>query len=299
MKKTSRIILWIVAFFGLSGSLAAFMCYRRDDCRLRVAALSAITDEGSAEDRALTLMHWVHHHTATAKTNDYFVVPSLGATPMQVLAHGGDCTDRSRLLTALLRAMDIPATVALCFDEATGLPSHTVVEAQVGPNAFMVLDPAYKLSFPKPDSSGYFGLLDLRRNPDILARRVDKRCDEIPRYRPIHWYDRRRASYYQASTFNWNKNAITRMAHDLLWIWTQDDLYRIRRPVIIESPQLAVSAFSATSATFALGTIWVLNRRSIRKNKSLRRSRGVRTTPNRHSEQHDPRLQSEGAVCGH
>lgn len=298
MKIATRIILWVVTFSGLSGSVAAFVCYRRDDSRLRVAALSAINDERSAEDRALTLMHWVHHHTATAKTNDYFVVPSLGATPMQVLSHGGDCADRSRLLTAMLRSMNIAATMALCFDKETGRPSHTVVEAQVGPDAYMVLDPAYKLSFPKPDASGHFGLLDLRRDPAILARRVNKRCDEIPRYRPIHWYDRRRASYHQASTFNWNRNAITRMAHDLLWIWMQDDVYRIRRPVIIESPQLAVSALSATTATFALASIWVLDRRSIRKSKSARRSRPVRTTPNRHRVKHNPRLQSEGAVCG-
>ncbi len=299
MKNATRIILWVVVFCGLTGSVAAFVCYRRDDGHLRVAAHSVLDDERSAEDRALTLMYWVHHHTTTAKSNEYFVIPALGAPPMQVLEHGGDCTDRSRLLTALLHAMNIPATMALCFNKETGRPSHTVVEAQVGPDAYMVLDPTYKLWFPKPDASGYYGLLDLRRDPDILDRRVDERWAEIPRYRPIHWYNRKRAAYDQASTFNWNRNAITRIAHDLLWIWMQDDLYRIRRPLIIESPQLAFSALSATPATLALGAIWVLHRRSNRRSKSARGTRRACTAPNRRRAQRDPRLRSEGAVCGH
>jgi len=264
MGTTTRILLWVIAIAGVAGSSVAYICHRRDTNRLRAVARAATVDVRTPADRAIALMRWVHHHTATAKNRDHFVLSALGPTPVQVLETGGDCADRSRLLVALLNALDIPGTMALCFDRDTGRPSHTVVEARVGPAAFMVLDPTYQLCFPKPDGNGYYGLLDLRREPEILDRRLDQRCEQTPRYRPIHWYDRRRAAYDTASTINWNRNAVSRITHDAAWLLWGDIVYHMPRPGTFASPQLAC-ALLCTTVTAAASLSIALGRRRVRR----------------------------------
>jgi hypothetical protein len=49
--------------------------------------------------------HWVYRNQGFAKNDRFFLVPALGPTPNQVLASGGDCGDKSRLVSGDRRLM--------------------------------------------------------------------------------------------------------------------------------------------------------------------------------------------------
>ena len=216
----------------------------------------------------LALLHRVHRITITHKNKGFFVLRRQRATPIQVLRGGGDCADKSRLLSSLLREVGIPATMVMCFDPQTQRPSHTFVEAQIGSDAHMVVDPAYNLYFPKPDSAGYYGLLELRRDPSILPRQLDALCAVLPRSAPVHQYNRRQASYDRACSINWDKNAMTRFARLLLSSRLGDAIHRLPRPILLEEPKVfvAVSCLVLGLAVLLIaGPATRLTRRRVRK----------------------------------
>lgn len=242
-------------FFALTGvcliaASATYVSYRSDANALRAKALEIVGNRAAPAQRVLTLTSWIHRHLGTARNPEYFVLRGLRATPMQVLDKGGDCADKSRLLSATLRQIDIPATMALCFHHDTGLPTHTVVEAQLGPDRYMVTDPAYELYYPD-DHGGYYGILDLRKHPERLVERVRYVQATTPRFRPLHWYDPFEASAVGMSTFNWRKNGLTKLVRDCLFLAIGPDVYRLPRPTVIEEPKLAVATMLLALAAVA------------------------------------------------
>ena len=102
-----------------------------------------------------------------------------------------------------------------------------------------MVDPVFDLSFPKPDATGYYGLLELRRGPNILLRRLVELCAVTPRSHPVHRYPRRRAGYDQASSINWNKNALTRFTPAMLRK-LGNAVYRLPRPRLLEEPVMII-----------------------------------------------------------
>ncbi|MCH7839925.1 MAG: transglutaminase domain-containing protein [Planctomycetes bacterium] len=285
----SSVVLCALAITLLGAAVGCWVGYRRDCNQLRTVAEKITADARSGSERVLALLHWVHVETGTAKNHSYFVLPTLGATPIQVLHAGGDCADKSRLLSAMLREVGVPATMAMCFHPATGQPSHTIVEARTDPDAFMVVDPAFDLYFPRPDGSGYFGLLDLRREPAILLRRLDQLCDTAPRTHPIHSYNRTQAVYDRAGSINWNRNWLMGFVRDRLLSGLGDDVYRLSRPVPFEEPKLfvaAVALLSGLSASSLWGfRVWQARRHHARpqprahSRRCIPPRRLVRTTP--------------------
>jgi hypothetical protein len=167
---------------------------------------------------------------------------------VQVLEGGGDCADKSRLLWAALRANGIPATMVMLFHPETNAPTHTVVEARIGPNQYMLADPAYNLVFPTPEGT-FYDILDLRANPSVLDQRLNELLAD-PGGRELRAYRRDICSYSQASSINWNRNTLTRTAHSLFKLLLGQEVYRLPRPVILEEPKLAVA-----SLTFGLAVI--------------------------------------------
>jgi len=243
-------------FLSLTGlcliaASGTYVSYRSDATALRAKALEIVGDREAPAQRVLTLTSWIHRHLGTARNPEYFVLRGLRATPMQVLDKGGDCADKSRLLSAMLRQIGIPATMVLCFHHDTGLPTHTVVEAQLGRNRYMVTDPAFELYYPD-DHGGYYGILDLRKHPERLVERVKYVQATTPRFRPLHWYDPFEASAVGMSTFNWRKNGLTKLIRDCLFLAIGPDVYRLRRPAVLEEPKLAVATMLLGLAAVAL-----------------------------------------------
>lgn len=220
---------------------ACYGSYRVDCFHLRAIAELVTAKEPALERRVIRLLRWVHHNERFTGNESYFLLKRLGATPVQVLEGGGDCADKSRLLSAMLREIGIPSTMLMCFDERNGRSTHTVVEARIRDGAYMVVDPAYNMAFPRGDGGGYHGLLALRGDPTILPRRLDELIEQRGRHTPVRSYDRARGAFGAASSINWNKNAVTRMASDLIGVALGDELYRVRRPVVLEEPKLAIA----------------------------------------------------------
>lgn len=251
--------------------IGCWCSHQRDRARLRRAALSVADAQASRAEQVLALLHWVHRNGDTAKNEEFFAFRRLGATAVQVLDRGGDCADKSRLLTSLLREAGIPASVALCFDARSGFPAHTLVEARTGPDTYMLVDPAFDLYFPKPDNAGYYDLLDLRRDPGIVTRRVAAlRSQRPPGPSALPYYLRASASYGTASTINWNKNAALRWLHDRLRSILGENVDRLPRPVLMEEPKLALATLGfVIGALVALGLAW-RRRRSMVSSRSQR-----------------------------
>jgi len=125
----------------LAGAIC-FTTYRIDGYVLRTMASDLTRGTADPDEKVLALNHWVHAHLPTMRNPDSFGLSRLRATPVQVLERGGDCADKSRLLSAMLRELDIPSTMVMLFDHRTGLPSHTVIEARLPDGDHMIVDPS-------------------------------------------------------------------------------------------------------------------------------------------------------------
>ncbi|MDO8630188.1 MAG: transglutaminase-like domain-containing protein [Phycisphaerales bacterium] len=232
----------------------------------RIAEQVAPSGE-SPSRRVLALADWVYRNKGFHENDRYFVLPRLRATPMQVLAGGGDCADKSRLLTALLREVGIASTMLMCFDPRSGAPTHTVVEAHIENGSYMVVDPVYRLWFPRPNGQGYYDLLDLRNDPNILELRLDELLAVAPRRNPLWSYNRESAVYDHAASINWNKNAFTRLLHDQIRVGSGDGVYRFPRPLVLEEPKLFVAA-----ALTGMGCVCFASTVIVRRSKRRRES---------------------------
>jgi len=285
---------WRAVFRG--GALAATIAsaavaahcwnsYGQDRAALRQVVRQVVSADAPPAQRVLALLHWVHALEGTRRNERYFGWRRLRATPVQVLSDGGDCADKSRLLAAALRESGIPATMALCLDRPGGTPAHTLVEATIGPGEYMVVDPAFDLYLPREDGSGTYDLLDLRREPELVDRRVAAvRAALPPQKRPASFYLRSAAAYDTAMTLNWNKNRVMRWLHDALKSSYGEQMYRVPRPRFLEEPKLAVAASGLLFACLAFGVLTCSSLASKPRSlhaalRALGAERGPRTAP--------------------
>lgn len=254
-----RLVNWGVIACSVTAAVGCYLSYRQDRARLRQIAHDVTIGVASPSKQVLALLHWVHLNKGSARNEQYFGWRHLGPTPAQALDGGGDCADKSRLLGALLREIDIPSTLAMCFDPQTGQPMHTLVEVRLSADSYMAIDPAYDLHFPRPHSQGYYDLLDLRRDPDILSRRIDALCAQTPSFTAAdRYYLHASVAYYTASTINWSKNGITRFLRSCLNMIHGDEVYRIPRPFLLEEPKLCVAAVSLIPGGLSLfALVWM------------------------------------------
>lgn len=188
------------------------------------------------------LTHWVANLPGSKRNPSGFGLASLRATPCQVIESGGDCADRALLLCALLQRAGLRATRLMLFDEEDGRPVHTVVEARLPNGDAHLADPTFDLDFPRPDGRSYYGLAELRRDPDILTSRVEQLRASRPWPARIIFYPLKDRTYHGASTFNWRANTLTRCAYAVLHPLWRDRLHGWPRPAIMERPQLTCAA---------------------------------------------------------
>jgi len=234
--------LGAASLFGMCISLVYLFA---DSHELRRQAQSIVSNAQLPSAQVEALNSWVFRHLGFSENPGYFILPSLRAAPIQVLRNGGDCADKSRLLVAMLKQVDIPSTMLMCFDPQTGRPTHTVVEAVVENGERMVVDPVYELSFPRPGTNGYFGLLDIQARPSIVQERVQWVQMGAAAMHPIRRYDVRKNNYAMASTVNWQRDRITQIAGDCMTTLLGQSAFRLPRPAILEEPQMAVAGICA------------------------------------------------------
>jgi len=218
-------------------SLACYVSYKNDISYLRSIVRTDISPDTSSKVFE-SINHWVYQNKGFKKNQDFFLFDKLGPTPIQVLNKGGDCTDKSILLMAMLESIGIDSTLVMLFDTDERTPTHTVVEVRDG-QFKAVADPVYDLVFPNPNG-GFYGIEKLRENPDLLLNRLDNLVQLRGTSNKIAFYKRDSESYQSASPINWNKNRFLILTSNILeriGVKTRDVL----RPHVLDDPKLFVS----------------------------------------------------------
>lgn len=245
-----RIVVMLFALLsGMAGIYVLFDWYSDNEELLAFAKTIVRANNISGQDIE-RLNDLVYHTGGFAKNNHYFLLPALGPTPVQVLREGGDCSDKSRLLSAILDEIKIPATLVMLAPCDTCPFGHTVVEAQTrdGP---IVVDPVYNISFPS-SAGHYYGIKDLRNDSDILQARLDELTLQRGPESKIAFY-RRGADgihYSYPVTINWEKNFLTRFAGKFLARYT-DEPSLIYRPRWLEDPKFLIASILGVISIFS------------------------------------------------
>jgi hypothetical protein len=237
-------------------SLTCYVSYRNDISYLRTIIRANISTETSRKVFE-SINHWVYQNKGFKKNQGYFLFESLGPTPIQVLNQGGDCTDKSILLMAMLESIGIDSTLVMLYATDGKTPTHTVVEVRDG-QFKAVADPVYDLVFPNPNG-GFYGIEDLRKNPALLLNRLDNLLQIKGASNKIAFYKRVNESYQFASPINWSKNGLLKFAANILGrmdIEARD----IRRPHFLDDPKLFTSA-ACFSAAFSLLFVVLFSKR--------------------------------------
>lgn len=261
--RTAKVVFLALGVAFAASSVYFYASWQKDNARLREFAAETVgagpvTDQDI--DRLNEKIYWTQ---GFAKNRDYYLWKSLGPTPIQILQHGGDCANKSRLLAAILSEYDVKASLVMLAPCEDCSFKHTVVEAKASDGP-IVVDPVYDMSFPKPDG-GYYGLTDLRRNPGILEGRIIQLVDQRGADDKIAYYHSSEdgSHYGFPKTINLDKNAMTRTAKAALGLFV-DQPQLVYRPRFLEDPKLflALAAGGASVFSFGLALIfWRLGRR--------------------------------------
>lgn len=231
--------IWLLstAIVTLSG-IFVFISRIADSNTLRAIALEQTQNCRSDAERIVALNEWVYQNKGFAKCRSYFLLPLLGATPIQVLHEGGDCADKSRLLSAMLAQLHIPSTLAMLYKCEECPPGHTIVEAKYE-DGWMVVDPVYNITFPN-GKGGFCGIKELETNPQFLIERIgDLRILRGPTDK-INYYDSAKNHYRYARAINWKKNALIRASAFFISFFGGDP-FLMRRPHFLEDPKLFIA----------------------------------------------------------
>jgi hypothetical protein len=238
----SYIFLCITIFF-LALFVYIFFVWSIEQRVLKRIAMDLFDSSRTIGENISKFNSWVYGNKGFAKNNNYFLIKKLGPTPSDILEHGGDCADKSRLLSAMLKQVSIKSTLAMLYPCEECGPSHTVLEAEYE-HGWMVVDPVYNIDFPD-GSGGYYGLRDLS-DDRLMIDRIEQLTQERGESDKIAYYLKsiEGRTYKFAKTLNWNKNKYLHFAGRFLAMFVKDP-YLIRRPIFTEDPKrfLAIVSF--------------------------------------------------------
>jgi hypothetical protein len=225
----------------LAAQVALLVKYRRDQ-RYLLRILDGLVSAGAPASEQAKSALLIFKNRSDRENDSYFLLSifaPLRATPAEVAVDGGDCADRCRLLITMLRLRGIRASKWALYSR-DGHPKHAVVEAQVETGR-MVLDPLFHLWFPRP-TGGYYGMEDLRRDPDILRSRIAGLLPEgsTPYGDPIQGYPVDEYSYDHPRTLNWNKSFVFTTVYQFLHGLLGERVDTIPRPSFVEQPALVL-----------------------------------------------------------
>jgi Transglutaminase-like superfamily len=233
-RRYCRNLLILAGVIPLACAIGLFFDWQQDNAVLRrqAMAVTAGRDNDSARIRAVN--DWVYHNKGFEPNNQYFIIPALGPTPVQVMEQGGYCADKSRLVAALLNRLGIDAglvMISLCRD--CGF-IHTVVEARYE-GGRMVVDPTWDVDYPTDDGK-FLGVTDLAG-----TNRGQERVAELRQQRPatdkIGHMPPADATFDYAVAINWDRNFITRSVAAMLRL-TGYEPEVLFRPRLLEDPKL-------------------------------------------------------------
>src|SRR5262249_138809 len=142
-----------------------YFSYSKDARSLKTLAAQLTAGITSADDKVRVLNAFVYQNKGFAKNRSCYLLKSLGPTPVQILEKGGDCTDRSRLVAAMLAQIGISSSVAMLYPCRGCMAVHTVVLAETE-SGTIVADPVYDLMFPK-QAGGYHDVRDMIGDAEI------------------------------------------------------------------------------------------------------------------------------------
>ena len=205
--------------------------------REKAVAVTAGLTEPSAKISAIN--HWVYRNQGFRKNERFFLFPALGPIPNQVVESGGDCGDKSRLVSAMLWQLGIDSGLALIFPCRDCGPIHAVVEAEYEAGR-MVVDPTWDVDYPAGDGK-FLGIQELagtsrgrERVADLQGRRGagDK----------IQLMPESDATFDYAVAVNWQKNAFSRSIASSLRLLGYSPEH-VLRPHFLEDPKLAMALF--------------------------------------------------------
>jgi hypothetical protein len=250
-----NIFLCLALIFFVAAQLT-YISYKKDMLFLKSIVHAQISPEYSP-----TLFesanHWVYQNKGFKKNNDFFLLPALGPTPMQVLEKGGDCADKSRLLMALLESVGIDSSLVMLYSDDGKTPTHTVLEVR-GAELKAIADPVFDIVFPKPNNS-YYGLQELSKNPALLPSRLDELVQLRGGNNKIAFYKRATETYQFATTLNWNKNALMRfIASRLEKMGIEANT--VRRPHFLDNPKYFMMVFFLVGSLLLVILAWLIKK---------------------------------------
>ena len=238
-------IVWLISAVSLLCAIGVWFSWQQDEVVLRQWTEVVIKDLHADSARIRAINDWVHRNKGFAKNDRYFIMPVLGPTPIQVMEQGGDCSDKSRLVTAMLKSIGINAGLVMispCLD--CGF-IHTVVEAEYE-SGRMVVDPTWDIDYPTGDGR-FFGVRELAgtdrgRERIIELQRQRLITDTIAGMPPTE------ATFDYAVAMNWDRDIVTRSVAAMLK-WSGYNIETLFRPRLLEDPKLLLVSLLIGMAT--------------------------------------------------
>lgn len=230
-------ILAVLSALLLLAFIFFLVAWFRERKNLQRLALSVVSQKCVEFEKLKNLNSWVYRNKGFAKNPRYFFWKRLGPTPSQILEQGGDCADKSRLLSAMLSEIGLSSTLAMMYSSQDGEPVHTIVFTRTT-EGLLASDPVYDLTFGSADNpvtvqmlvaDSSLMLADLRR-----ARAMRPSDDKI------HFYDEATHHFDFVTTINWRKNDLFRGIAKFLALFGIDARF-LFRPRILEDPLLFLS----------------------------------------------------------
>jgi len=249
-RRRGRNLIIFSAAIPLICAISLYFNWRQDNAVLRRQALAITAHLDSDSARIQAVNDWVYHNKGFDPNDQYFVVSALGPTPIQVMARGGFCADKSRLVAAMLNSIGIDAGLVMISPCLYCGFIHTVVEARYE-GGRMVVDPTWNVDYPTGDGR-FLGVTDLSG-----TNRGQERVAELRHQRPvtdkIQNMPDADADLEYAVAMNWDRNLVTRSVAATLQLmgYRPGELFR---PRLLEDPKLFLIyllVFLATILMFA------------------------------------------------
>ncbi len=157
-----------------------------------------------------------------------FLAP-LGATPSDVIRHGGCCSGSSRLYMLALGVLGIRANQVTVYHRSRQA-RHCLVEVHLHERV-LIADPVYGVFYTDTDGRT-LSLEDLRAGTQVECRPIHGTT--TPGYPSNDYYD---FDFTLTKTANWTKSWQRRLAYSLLHGSTHGAIDRFRIPQLLEWPQ--------------------------------------------------------------
>ena len=272
----------VLAGVQLAMAVALYVNWESDNNIIRQQALTIAEMLPNAAERIIAINNWTYDNKGFEKNREYFLLPQLGPTPLQILESGGDCSDKSRLVAAMLNQLGIHSGLLMISPCAGCAPIHTVVEA-VYEHGRMIVDPIWNIYYPEGESDRFLGAAELAGTERGYQHLLHLQQLRGPSDK-ISLMPTAEATFDFTKSVNWEANWGTRAASKMLKAAGYSP-ETILRPRMLEDPKLAMSMFAfvggvgcVVPAIFAFCFRWIRQSLVWQSPASGRRKRPHRNT---------------------